>query len=274
MDKINIALYGGRGLHGRKESPLRAEEVYCDRYNKCSLYKEGKCLKVSSSSDNIDCKYGELKSIKGYTSKAKKYYDFLEKYTEDTLYKKLRYPSDCRVALIDNYVLLNLWLTRVNNIDGEYVVKEAPLYGMGSWIEKDKLTCDLLYKICNYGAKYHYEKAIREYREKHIPHMLLELKKLMPELYKEFIGRYPEFYNEPDYVGRKAFIKTLVKGSIIRDCHGNKFQFTGDKLVCKEWKLSFVPFDAGKAYIEIDVTDSMTYVIDDNTQADENTIFA
>lgn len=44
MKKINVGLYGGKGIFGGREEPLRSETIYCSDAENCSLYKAGKCL--------------------------------------------------------------------------------------------------------------------------------------------------------------------------------------------------------------------------------------
>ena len=36
MKKINVDLYGGKGLFGGRETPLEAEEIFCDRFEQCT----------------------------------------------------------------------------------------------------------------------------------------------------------------------------------------------------------------------------------------------
>ena len=44
MEKINVQLYGGKGIFGGRETPLEADVIYCGNKDNCSLYKEKKCL--------------------------------------------------------------------------------------------------------------------------------------------------------------------------------------------------------------------------------------
>lgn len=78
MQKINVNLYGGKGIFGGKESPLEASIIYCDHCNDCSFYRESKCLRVRSFLSPT-CKFGRVETIKGYTSRAVKYWDFKKK---------------------------------------------------------------------------------------------------------------------------------------------------------------------------------------------------
>lgn len=46
MGKICVGLYGGKSIFGGKETPLEGDTIYCECPDRCSLYKEGKCLCV------------------------------------------------------------------------------------------------------------------------------------------------------------------------------------------------------------------------------------
>lgn len=273
IDKINVGLYGGKGIFGGKETPIRAEEIYCDKYESCSLYKNKSCLNVTSPLSG-KCKFGNINRIQGYTSRAKKYYEFRDKYKNDEKYANLKHPSDCKIALIDDYVYLNVVFTRVDiNEKGNYFVKFVNFSSGDSWIELDKFDCNLLYSICSFRPQAMMGGEITSYKDKEIPNMLLQLKDKLPELHREFIDKYPQFDVEPNYIGKKAYIKTMSKDSVLIDCCGNEFIFDDGELVCEHWKSSFAPFDAEDVLLKIKVTDDITYKINNNSQVTSETIF-
>lgn len=273
MKKINVGLYGGKSILGGKEIPLRAEIIYCDKTDKCSLFINGMCLNVTAPF-SCRCKFGDVSVITGYTSRAKKYYTFELQHKSDEMYGKLRHPNNCKIALIDDFVFINVVFTRVAlNDNGKHYVTESHFVGGESWIPIKDFNTELIYKICTYRAQAMMGGEITKYKTEQIPEFLFQLKRLIPELYKQFITEYPQFDIKPNHIGKQAYINTLNKDSIIKDCHGNKFRFDGDYLVCENWKLSFVPFDAGVGELRIKITDRMTCEITDNGQVTENTIF-
>ena len=273
MEKICVNLYGGKGIFGGKESPSRAETIYCDKCDKCSLYKKGKCLNVTSPFSGR-CKFGKVNVVKGYTSRAQKYSSFQRQYKEDEAYNKLSYPSNCILAVIGNYVYVNVVFSRVKeNEQGFLYVTETGFGGGVSWIPIEKFNFDLIYQICSYRAYAMMGGIITDYSAKKIPEFLYQLRMQMPELYTRFIAEYPQYDITPNHVGKYAYISTLSKDSELYDHHGNKFTFEGDCLVCKNWKLTFVPFSAGIAEMKIKITDKMTYRITDNSQVTEDTVF-
>jgi len=280
MDKINVNLYGGKSLFGGKESPLEADEICCDKYKKCSFYSDGKCLRCRSFLQP-KCKFGKNAVTKGYTSRAAKYYDFKKKYTSDEYYNKLSYPSDL-AALIDDVLYLNLKYTlvrkRTENDDrwGKEVngclISEVGFCSGDTWIPISEATNDLLYSIFSYRPCAMMGGVISDYQAKVVPDVLMSLKKCAPKIYSGFVSKYPQYDLAPNYVGKYAYIKTMTNGSILTDCHGNKFTLKDGKLVGEGIKRGFTPFD-GTMDCVVDVAETQTYKIDNNSQCNENTKF-
>ena len=105
MGKICVGLYGGKSIFKGKEVPLQGDTIYCECPDKCSLYKEGKCLCVRRL--GIKCPNGTVTTEKGYTSRAKKYGAFRQKYTGDETYAKLKSPIHNKFAIVGDYYWSN-----------------------------------------------------------------------------------------------------------------------------------------------------------------------
>jgi len=280
MNKINVNLYGGKSIFGGKESPLEADEIYCDRADRCSFYADNKCLRCRSFLSPT-CKFGSNSIIRGYTSRAKKYYDFKRKYEKNEFYNKLHYPSE-PAAVIDDFLYLNLQFTRVRKRTEEddawkkdvngYLISAAGLGGKSAFIPIIDVTNELLYAIFSYRPCAIMGGVIKDYQLKVVPDVLMSLKKCAPKIYEDFITEYPQYDLKPNYVGKYAYIKTMVEGSVLTDCHGNNFTLKGGKLIGKNVKLGFTPFDGIMDCI-VDVDDSKAYKVDANSQCDENTKF-
>lgn len=270
MDKINVGLYGGKSFFSKKETPLRAEIIYCDKYDKCSLYKNNKCLNVTSLYGSY-CKFGDIEKIQGYTSKAKKYYDFKRKYENDETHNKLKRPKT-KFAIIDNYIYIDTtYVKLIKNEENKYCVKESFYHGI-CWIEKENFNIDLLYEIFTYKPQAMLGGEITSYMEEEVPKILSDIKRLIPNFYNDFINKYKEFNNKVDYIGREVYINSLRKGiELIHD--GNVFIFDGEYLICNNWSGTFMPFNSKYGELKIKVTDNMIYKITDNSQVDDNTIF-
>lgn len=281
MNKINVQLYGGKGLFGGKETPLEADIIYCDTADKCSLYKEGKCLNCRAPF-GTKCGKGTVTTIRGYTSKARKYGEFRSTYKNDETYDKLNYPNNY-VALIDDMLYLNLTYTSVRkpiqNDDYRpnkwgYIISDGGIFGSKAFfVNINEINVDFLSEILSYKPRALMGGVILDYQEKIVPNIVNELKTVVPTLYKELIDKYPQFNKEPNYVGRYAYMKTLVDGSVLIDCHGNRAVKNGDTLYCESFTKGFVPFDGEVAECTIKIKDKQKYKVTNNSQCDENTIF-
>lgn len=286
MTKINANLYGGKNLFGKKEKPLEADILYCSCPDKCSLYQEGKCLNCRALGGDR-CKYGKKITEKGYTSKAKKYHSFREKYTTDDCYGKLSYPNSTSFAVIGNELWLCLQYVdvykpkendsrSVNEFGYALRSSHSVLNGGGNaHILKEEATPDFLNQIFTYVPRSLFgNEPISEYSDKIVPNILQEMRRRTPEIYKALVDKYPKYTEMlPDYIGKRAYIRTMVEGSVLTDCHGNTAVLRNGKLYCERYTKGFVPFDGTVAECIIEIGEKQVYKIDDNSQCDENTIF-
>ena len=279
MKKINVGLYGGKGIFGGKETPLTAKIIYCDKCESCDLYKENKCLNVTAPF-SASCKYGKVESIKGYTSRAMKYHEFREKYKTDEYYSKLNYPNNFSFVEVGDYYVVNIAHTKIRWEDGNGPYRytagwdiDTPFMGTSvSFIPKDDFTLDLLNRIVHFAPRSLSGGSIKD--TKSVNNFLVEVSKKLPDLYNEFLKDNQEYNDiKTDYVGRYAFISTMVDGSELIDPHKNKFILKDGYLYCDNYKLSFLPFNSKTGELKIKVTDEMTYKITSNDQVNETTKF-
>lgn len=286
MEKINVSLYGGIGIFGGKEEPLRSETIYCDSYENCSLYKEGKCLKCAAlSAFTANCPVGKVEHQKGYTSRAKKYWDFKEKATGDESYNKLNYPSNCDFAVLGgNILFFHLCYVSVYKpnerqlkenpylLTNGYSVDDRSLNNAFSYVAKEDVTMELLRRIFTYKPRAMFGGVIDDYQEKVVPNVLKSMQKLVPDIYNEFVKTYPEFADRlPDYRGRYAYISSLRDGLEFSD-NGTKGVKHGNKIIVEDFRSSFLPFGK-KARCEIEISEKDVIKILDNNWVDDNTRF-
>lgn len=282
MKKICINLYGGKPIFGGKEIPQEADIIYCDSSDKCSLFKEGKCLNCRSPFGDR-CNKGKVERVKGYTSRAAKYHSFRSKFMADETYNKLVYPS-AYAAVLDDELWLKLTYVIVYKPDDEnkrFTHTNKWGYAMDTMANRylhlplAEADVDFLHNIFSYVPRTIFEsEPIKDYPNKVVPNILADLKKAAPDIYGELIAKYPEHDVEPNYIGRWAYTKTLKNGAELTDCHGNKGILKDGKIYCESFTKGFVPFDGLSAAVVVDVKDTDTYKITDNSQWDENTLFS
>ena len=146
----------------------------------------------------------------------------------------------------------------------------------GFWIEKDKLTIDLLHKLLSFKPEAMFGGTITYYKEEIVPEFLLQLMKVDNELYNKLINKYKEYDMISNYVGKEAYINSLKEGTEITDITDKycKFIYDGKYLTCKDYtEMCFIPFNEDTIELRIKVPDDMICKIIDNSQVDKNTEF-
>lgn len=282
--KINVDLYGGKGILGGRETPLEADEIYCDMYEQCTFYKEGKCLRCRSFLSPT-CKFGRNNIIKGYTSRAMKYYDFKNKYQSDEVYNKLSYPKKL-VAVIGDNLYMNLKFTLVRkrtetdekwrrDVDG-YIISEAGFSSSNVFIPLNEVTDALLYAIFSYTPHAIMGGVIEDYQKKVVPEVLQDLKKAAPNIYNDFIVKHPEYDFAPNYIGKKAYVNSLKPNTKFK-YKGCEWLYDGEYVTTENFDIGiFSPWCLdGVKYsdVKMKVTDKMLFEINDNSIVDEDTKF-
>lgn len=269
MKKINVSMYGGKGLFDKKETPYNVDVAYCDKCDKCDFYKGGTCFNAGRFKD--DCKIGNKQRINGWTSKAIRGREFYRKWKDDECYGKLKEPKRT-IGIVDDLVILNINCMKLNENN---MPVENVGFGRGeiSYIKLEEFTPEIIKKICDLRPKtifdYH---DIKVYYEEYIPKFLDDLKRYYPKIFNSFIKEYPEYDKEINYVGRSAFINSLKDGIKIKE-HNSEYKKNGDYLI-GTFRSAFLPFNCKEAEIKIKITKEMQCEITDNKQVDENTKFA
>lgn len=288
MKQINVDLYGGKSIFGGKEEPLVARYIHCDSADKCSLYAEGKCLNVYCPWTE-ECPFGKMSSVKGYTSRAAKYYEFKNNIKQDPTYEKLNYPSDSSlVCIVEDTLIIRLrWVVvqpycadRKYNYNDKIInnkwVLSDPWEGYDKIkklvITKEECTPEILNEFFSFIPYSLMGGRIDKYQESVVPSIVTELKRKVPEIYKSLVDKYPKYIKEDNWIGKIAYIYSLVDGSTLTTDKG-RFVKEGEYLT-GTYRSSFLPFSANVADLKIKITEKMTYEIDDNSQVNENTVFA
>lgn len=279
MKKINVMLYGGFD----KKTRNRAEIVSCDKTDKCSFYKKGKCLNVSQLF-SYGCRFGNVSRVQGYTQRAMKRYSFDSKYKNDECYGDLKHPDEWRVERIEDTIVFNLTFAICDKrrwIGNEWIdtdtfkTRECGFStGEYSYIPLEELTSEVLNDMLSYVPRALMGGVITKYQKEIVPNILFELSKIIPESYKNLIKDFPRYKEiTPYFVGKKALIQSLPDGFTIREDKATFIKQDG-YLVSDCYKSWNLPFRAEQAEIKIKITDKMVYEIKDNSEVDENTKFA
>jgi hypothetical protein len=281
VEVINVDLYGGKSIFGGRETPLEASVISCNKHNKCSYYKNGQCLLVRQFGSK-GCKFGSVNTIRGYTSRAKKYSEFKRKWKEHEKYGKLSHPPT-KLGVIDGYVLFPYPFVRIvkSEESNKWDVTDPSFINQTAYIPIGEFNSDLIYRICSYKPQAIMGGTIQKYQKETVPLFLSHLKELLPDKYEAFINTYPKFkQKEINYIGRKALLKTIAPSivhykSVRYPKFNESWEWDGEYLRYKEGHVS--DFSVTKDYeiveIVIKPTDKSTVVITSNEQVTENTVF-
>jgi hypothetical protein len=275
MKKINVDLYGGKGLFGGKETKQRAEEIYCDHCENCRLYNKGLCLRVTDGFSKNYCPYGEKKIIDGYTSRAAKYLGFERQYKNDEVYSKLNYPHKTLVEMIDEYFMFKFPYCYID----ENCCCKNNLFGSNlCFIKKENFTNELIYRICTYKPYSMMGDEIKKHREENVPNFLAELKRKYPAIYNRFVKEYPKFDKEINYVGKEALLSTINKNVYVEyngDYFSEKWFWNGEtlKYVSGRQPDFFIAKTKEINCIEFTPKENTYIEITDNNQVNDSTIF-
>lgn len=137
------------------------------------------------------------------------------------------------------------------------------------------MNIQLLNAILSYSPRNIFGESLEKYYLEYVADILKEMQEIAPELYQELTEKYPEYKSEkyiPNYVGRYAYTRTLRDGCTIHDGRGNVGVLKDGKIYCDNFK-GIVPFGGESASVVIELGETSTIEITDNSQVCKGTIF-
>lgn len=286
MKKINVSIYQKKG------QAASAETTYCNRSDECPLYAKGKCILCKQFMSNETCPYGKVEFKKGYTRRAKKYDEFVSAVKSDDAYEKLGNALQrIMVVPVGDYVYLSLGSVTIKYEPDEkkrgdsfmsrlyngVAITDALMFVEGCWLPKKLVTPALMKAVCE-RVPFGFYGRMDGYQEKDVPRIVEELMKNLPDVYEGLVKIAPRYKDVKfDYVGRKAFLKTLRDGIEIRTSNGT-FVRVGDELVCDSFDGGILTKVAGmrmkNARVVVPIPDDATIEVGDNDWVTASTRFA
>lgn len=266
---INTRFYDGTSVFNKKKESSEATQIICSAYDKCELYAKGRCVCRGLNLFSWDnCKFGKAKTISGPTRRAKSFGTFQRVYKESDTYEKVKAPEDQKIFRVSGYIGVKL---KYVGYDDEKNCLTDPTFTSGNWefIEEENFNNDFIHHVCTFESRAMMGGIIKSYQKEAVPEFLYQLKTYLPDIYNRFVQEYPEFsVKEVNYVGKKAYVKTLRKGCVIKG-----FTFDGEYLYNPNYHITFFFIDNAQTEVKVKVTDDMVVEITDNSQVDENTMF-
>lgn len=263
-NKIHVGLYGD----GSRDARLREEIIYCDCADECSLYRDGKCLKITSPFASY-CPLGNLVTVDGGTKRSKAFQRVIAEARADECHGKLKRAYGTYFAVAGEWAIVGGMSLYLKYDSGTFEVHNPGFCG-GNYvvIPKSEFTIDIIKKIYDARPIALMGGTLKHFRDDQLPFFLLQLKKVWPEKYTEFVAAVPQAKDMvPNYVGKWARVSTLNRNVPV-----DGFKFDGDYLV-GEFRGYGLPFGARSANIRIPITDDLKTKITSNDQVTEETIF-
>jgi len=272
---IDVSLYGGPSMFKGRETPMEAVVTTCDTHHDCSYYRDGQCLALRGFLTS-GCKHGRSTTHKGYTSRAKKFKEFRDKWKAHEKYNSLDRPPK-KLGIIAGEVYFpyaHVTITEDFKVTGpEFVTRPA-------YIPLDKFTVELINDICLLKPQAFFGGTIESYQKETVPLFLTHLKEVLPDLYNQFREVHPEQVNDISYVGRKALLRTIKPSKVYYKSKNypdlnEEWEWDGEYLHYLGGYVSRV--NITKDYEVVDMvlkpTEKATIVIEDDAQVQDSTVF-
>jgi hypothetical protein len=283
-DVVNVYLTGGKPLFGKgREEPLHALSLHCSKAQECSYFKEGSCRSLGALLRS-GCKHGHFTSEKGYTSRAKKYRAFKEKWEAHEKYRALHSASD-KLGVIGGEVVFPYPYCLVERGgNGMMRIKDPTFHNATGYIPLEEFTPEFIHSVCTFRPQAIMGGTIQSFQDEVVPRFLAHLEEVLPEKYAEFVAAYPEFNKEIDHVGRKAYLTTLnpsfihYKSRSYPDLNSTWY-WDGEYLTYEEGYLNGVTaFSGGSGSYTVEnytlkPDDKLTVKVEQNSQVNKNTVF-
>lgn len=180
------------------ESKAKCHTVFCGLSDGCPLLDRGQCVMVNPMED--PCPYGDLTVRYGYTPRAQAFRSWI---------------ADRKAEIPEHSISLKTPPRKLAFI-GDYVYLPYPHMtckgGLKSpFLPREEWTLDEVKRIVDFRpCSLFFSDEIKGYQAKVIPAFLQHLREEDPEMWGELVKERPSLDSEPDYVGRKAFLRTLA----------------------------------------------------------------
>ena len=250
----------------------KMEAFVCEYDGKCSMYEKGKCVCENLWLGWIKCPHSRFVKEQGLTKRANGFGKAASRWKEQ--YKteiaiENRMLCECGDYIYLPYPHLDVFGSKpVEDITQSY------------FLPKTSFTIENIRKIIMWQPRAVMGGVITDFQNKEIPKFIRHLREVFPDLYEEYFRTYPEDKEKfeeicENYVGRKAYLKTVNDGVTYKDCHENIWVKSGEYLVCEQMKttLHMVVGKKPRKVMQQIVGDEVI-VISKNEDVSENTVFA
>lgn len=241
----------------------------CEYEGKCPMYEQGKCICEDLIIGDIRCPHSKRVAEFGLTKRANGFGRLASKWRET--YKTDIQISNDKMCVCGDYVFLPYAHLDV------YGDKAFAELERDHFVKKELFDIPHIRAIICHRPRSLMGGIIERYEREQVPKFIQHLSEVFPELYDEYLEKYPEDRERFDqitrcYIGRTAMLHTLNDGAVYIDCHRNRWVKDGEWLVCNEYSTWLAVGKAPRKCMQQIVGDEKVEVRS-NDDVSENTVF-
>ncbi len=191
---------------GKKSDLATFTQIHCS-CDSCPLRAKRQCVLVAIFSPR--CPYGKLSASSSPSQRSKGYRDWVRQHREQA--KPLGWMGFAakKLAFVGEHVYLPY--SHMGMCKTVEFQKHSSVFVSGApFIERAAWTIETVLRLIDFVPMSMMGGAITNYQKEEVPLFVSHIRELDSEMWAKLIVARPEFDKEPNYVGRKAVIRTLA----------------------------------------------------------------
>lgn len=252
----------------KKSDPAEHLTITCS-CESCPLLARGECATIGVF--RTYCPYGSKREETGPTMRAAKFGAWIRE-------RRAMHPGvswnvgipTTKLAFVGDYVYLPY-----SHADD---CKAVPFH-RGPWLNREDWTLENVLKLIDFRPQALFGGEITDYRVKIVPLMLHHIRELDSDMWRQVVAARPQLDVVPNYVGRKALVKTLAFPITIPP-YDNRYpvqwQWDGKTLRTNDrdaYGSTWGHVDAESVTVEVVPSAKATVVVKDNAWVTPETLF-
>lgn len=194
-----------------KSEPAECQTITCHNED-CPLLKAGTC---ASRRIFGSCPYGEVRHQRGPTGRSNKIWDWIQEKRKEfaDVGTDVSAPEN-KLAFIGGYV----WLPYPHADmckDVPFLRHSCAFVSGIDFIKCENWTLENVLTLIDFRPQALMGGEITDYQRKSVPLLIQHIRECDPEMWQQLIAVRPQYDVAPNYVGRKALVKTLKAGIAI-----------------------------------------------------------
>lgn len=201
---IAASVYDPRqpSIFGKAKKSERAtySEILCS-CESCPLRAKRQCVQISIFRSY--CPYGDYRTESGPTQRAGSYYGWVrDKQEQAKQHGGWLVTATNKLAFIGEYVYIPYSFADMC---------EAVLPRKRPFLKREDWTLEAVLKLIDFRPRALFtSEVIKDYQKESVPLLIAHIRELDPDMWQQLIAARPELDVAPNYVGRKAILKTLA----------------------------------------------------------------